>query len=299
MARAPDRSISLDPEPATAALRRTRRPPARRPRRPLPGWCWLITGLLIGWLLIGWLLWPVQWTNSQPWDLSPAYQQTYVQLVADRYSYDQNLGLAEDALRGWDRAAVNELLVQMQSTAPDAAARRRLAQLAAALSLPGGDQSLASIFSQGGVWLALALAVLPIIVAVSLILLARLRPPAPPAASDELSTDAEAGLEELLADLQLDAENGPAAEPDAPSNPVNPENPQPPPEEEEPEQTQDPNNMLGDLASLFEEEDTSLIVLETLCKGMPDIAVEDLLRQGREVMRRFREERPRRDSERT
>jgi hypothetical protein len=305
MARAPDRSTPLDAELAgrlaDAPVTAPRRAPTRRPRRrPLPGWLWLIAGLLIGWLLIGWVIWPVQWTNASPWQLGAVYQQTYLQLVADRYGYDQDLALAEEALHGWDRTAVNNLLVQMQSTVPEAAARQRLANLAAALRLPGGEQSLMdSIFGQGGVWLALALATLPIVAAIGLVVSAKLRSSAPPAQSAELAADTEAELEELLADLQLDGAGGPAPESDVSTSVVNSESTHPPQEdegeEEEEEQPQDSNSILADLASLFEEEDTSLVALEALCKGLPDIAADELLRQSREVLRRFKEDRPRRN----
>jgi small subunit ribosomal protein S3 len=44
---------------------------------------------------------------------------------------------------------------------------------------------------------------------------------------------------------------------------------------------------LGDLASLFEEEDTSINVLEAFCKGMPDISVDELLTMGDNIARQI------------
>lgn len=288
--------------------RRTRRSVslAERARR-LPWWVWLAAGLLVGWLVIGWLIWPVKWTNSDLWDLSPRNQKTVLQLVADRYWTDRDLALAEATLGSWDRAAVNSLLVTMQAEIISPDARERLAALSQALNLPGGEQSLLdSIFNQDGILLALGIAVLPMFIAVGLIVSSQLRA-RPQAAAGEaaLADNEEAELEELLADVQL--ENIPAGgpgeasgqQPDQAAAPGE----QPPgqaeatgeeEEEEEEENAVDANNPLGDLASLFAEEDTSVAQLEMMCKGLPDISVDDLLTRTRDSLRRFREERPRR-----
>lgn len=271
----------------------------------IPKWVYLIAGVLIGWLVIGWWLWPVRWTNSDPWEMSAKNQQNFVQLVADRYWYDRDLTQAENTLNGWDRAEVNSLLVALQAETIDAAARDHLDALSQALSLPGGQQSLlASIFSQEGIIFALAIAALPMFIAIGLVVATRLSARSVSAKGEAGAEDQEADLEELLADVQLDegmigggpgpegavagAEPGQENKPDEKQPGQEEEEKE---EEEEDEETIDANNPLGDLASLFAEEDTSLASLEALCKGMPELVIDDMLNTARNILRRFKEER--------
>ncbi len=296
------------PEVTVRPPRRARRSVslAERARR-LPWWVWLAAGLLVGWLVIGWLIWPVKWTNSDLWDLSPRNQRTVLQLVADRYWTDRDLALAEATLGSWDRADVNSLLVTMQAEIISPEARDRLAALSQALNLPGGQQSLLdSIFNQDGILIAFGIAVLPLFIAIGLIINSQLRARPQAAAGEEaLADNEEAELEELLADVQLEnipvGGPGEAAgqQPDQAAAPGE----QPPgqteatgedEDQEEDENAVDANNPLGDLASLFAEEDTSVAQLEMMCKGLPDVSVDDLLARTREMLRRFRDERPKR-----
>ena len=295
----------------------TPRPPRRRRRplslaervRGLPKWVLFLTGLAIGWLVIGWLVWPIQWTNSDPWDMTVKNQKAFVQLVADRYWTDRDLAQAEATLGSWDRDAVNTLLVTLQAETIDVDARQRLAALTQALQLPGGEQSmLASILNQEGVLIALAIATLPMFIAVGLVISSRVKTkPGGTTEDGEAAADdddEEAELEELLADVQLEAGQmgmviGPDGLPEQPGAPgdVPPDQQQQQEEatneeEESEESGHDPNNPLGDLASLFAEEDTSVAQLELLSKGMPEIDIDELLAKARELVRRFREERP-------
>src|SRR3972149_4068337 len=57
-----------------------------------------VLGLAIGLPMLGWWLWPVQWTNAAPGDLTATYQREYVQLVADSYALNQNAELAKSRL---------------------------------------------------------------------------------------------------------------------------------------------------------------------------------------------------------
>lgn len=288
-------------------------PPRRRVRRSvslterlrrLPKWVLFLAGLAIGWLVIGWVIWPVHWSNSDPWEMTAKNQKAFVQLVADRYWSDRDLAQAEATLGSWNRNDVNSLLVAMQAETIDVEARQRLDALTQALKLPGGEQSLlASIFGQEGVLIALLIATLPIFMAVGLVVSSRLN--AKSAAEDEgeepAKEDGEAELEELLADVQLEAgqavvlgPDGTPVQPAGPGGELTPEQQEEAKEEEEAsEEGPDPNNPLGDLASLFAEEDTSVAQLELLSKGMPDINIDELLGKMRDVLRRFHEERPR------
>jgi len=105
---------------------------------PLPtvGAAFLI-GLLVGWLAIGWWLWPVGWTEADPWDLRPEHQDQYLSLVARAYS--RNPDQARKALAGWDSAPLSHLLTDLQSRTTDPEARQQLTDLALVLGLPRGE----------------------------------------------------------------------------------------------------------------------------------------------------------------
>ncbi len=60
-----------------------------------------VFGLFVGWLLIGWVLFPVQYTDADPWDLRPSAKEQYVAVVADSFSVNHDLPLARERLRGF------------------------------------------------------------------------------------------------------------------------------------------------------------------------------------------------------
>jgi len=104
---------------------------------PLPaiGVAFLV-GLLLGWLAIGWWLWPVSWTDTDPWDLRTEHQKRYVGLVVRNYTGSRNADQARESLAGWDKRALSDLLVTMQDQASDLESSQQLAELALALELP-------------------------------------------------------------------------------------------------------------------------------------------------------------------
>jgi len=97
-----------------------------------------LAGVLLGWLVIGWWLWPVKWTETDPWDLRTEYQERYITLVARDYDRTKDTAQAREALAGWDKGALANLLAVMQDRAPDYETRQQLADLASALELPQG-----------------------------------------------------------------------------------------------------------------------------------------------------------------
>jgi|GEM_PF-867978 len=140
-----------------------------------------LAGLLLGWLAIGWWIWPVSWTDADPWDLRAEHQERYVDLVAKGYAQARDAKQAKEALAGWDEETLADLLTTMQDQAPDSEARRQLADLALTLGLPRSEaiappglrtspavpplrSRLVAVFVTAGV--ALAVAVL-VIVAIS------------------------------------------------------------------------------------------------------------------------------------
>jgi hypothetical protein len=128
-----------------------------------------VAGLVLGWVIIGWWLWPVRWTNCEPWHLRPEYQRTYVALVAESYWQTGDVARARGALDGWSDEALARLLATMRSDAPTQAERQHLTDLAEALALPetqGGE--LASLLDQRTVVLSALLSALPLVLAIIL-----------------------------------------------------------------------------------------------------------------------------------
>jgi hypothetical protein len=60
----------------------------------------LVLGLLLGMALF-WGLFPVQWTDAQPYDLAPQARAQYIGLVADSYKLYKDPALAAEYLNGW------------------------------------------------------------------------------------------------------------------------------------------------------------------------------------------------------
>ncbi|MBI3761771.1 MAG: hypothetical protein HY260_07895 [Chloroflexi bacterium] len=88
-------------------------------------------GLIIGLPLLGWWLWPVQWTNAAPSDLTATYQREYIQLVADSFALNQNVELAKTRIKYLGSAAPNALQAALNST--QGADNLRIVNLAAAV----------------------------------------------------------------------------------------------------------------------------------------------------------------------
>lgn len=60
-----------------------------------------LIGLLIGWMVLGWWVWPVQWTDAYPSDLTAADRAAYVQMVADAYARRPDVAVAVDRLKSF------------------------------------------------------------------------------------------------------------------------------------------------------------------------------------------------------
>ena len=269
----------------------TGQPPAEPQARPLVKRSWrfhpaviFVAGLLVGWLVIGWLLWPVQWSNSDPWQLSPKYQRMFVSMVAEEFWKTSNLSRVGEAVGGWNRDDLTQLLSTMQRETVDAEARRRLAALSEALKLPGVEgSSLTTLLGQQGILISVMLAAVPLLVAAALVVspLLRKRGQTPAEELPGAEEQSEQSLEELLTDVSIE-------EPAAEARPAEAQQAQEIKEEQEreakpEEDSSEQSSDLGDLASLFEEEDTSLATLEAFCKGMPDFAADDLLANATQV----------------
>ncbi|MBP8002618.1 MAG: hypothetical protein KA314_26860 [Chloroflexi bacterium] len=95
-----------------------------------------LLGVILGWLVIGWWLWPVEWINVDPWQLSAEGQRAYLAAVAEGYALTGDVTVMQARLNGWDGEAVAQLLAFMIESTPDAAAQQTLNNLREALALP-------------------------------------------------------------------------------------------------------------------------------------------------------------------
>ncbi len=246
-------------------------------------------GVLAGWLVLGWWLLPVQWNNSTPWQLDPAYQRTYIALVADKLWLTTDVAQAQNDLRGWDNTDLQARLTQMQRETTDPEARKHLATLSDALKMSTPDTSLvSSLFSQQIVIVALLLSLIPILIAVGVLTVPALRRRTElpePVVVDELAEEAK--LEELLGDTQLVEPGVEEKDKDKKEEKKEDEKKEEKPPEDEPSESAD--SSLGDLSNLFEEEDTSLTALENFCKGLAEVSADQLLSNALDLRRKLRE----------
>jgi hypothetical protein len=101
-------------------------------------------GVLLGWMVIGWWLWPVKWINTDPWDLRPEHQRTFIDLVAEDYWRTKDVSRAKRALAGWDEEALADLLATMQYRASSDKERQKLSALAEVIELPESEVLLST-----------------------------------------------------------------------------------------------------------------------------------------------------------
>ncbi len=240
-------------------------------------------GLLLGWLVIGWWLWPVGWTDTDPWDLRPQHQRTFVVLVAEDYWRTNDMRRAQDMLAGWDTQALRRLLDQMQAESSSPEERQHLVALAEALQIPVSESALlSSVFSQKAIILTAVLSLLPLLAAVGLGFSLLLRRP----------SAEETELELLEAEGEMEGEEEGDLLPDAPELV---------PGEKTEEEKKDGGKLLADengeqgnadvqdlLNSLFEDDNEGLERLEALSKGLQDVSIDDLLKRVRDIHEKLR-----------
>lgn len=257
----------------------------RGSRRYLPGLTFLV-GLLVGWMVIGWLLWPVQWSNSEPWQLLPKHQRTFVRLVAEDYWLTGDISRARDALAGWDEEALAELMAAMENQASSPEERQHLIALAEALKIPDASESLlASLLSQKVILFSFAFSALPLVAAVVLAAYSLLR--SRPQHVEELLTEEELleeELEELLGQQEEKERTGQQEERRQEQEKQGAEEEEEKSEEDE-EEDEDTSPWVQDLvADLFDEDDTEITRLENLCKKLPDIEASNLMELAKKIV---------------
>ena len=126
-----------------------------------------VVGLGVGWVVLGWMVWPVQWSDTDPWDLRPQFQRWYVRLVAEDYHRAKNATRVEAALAGWDPRALSELLQQMATESASLEEREFLLGLQDAL---GSTETRlpVSMFGRRTIIFSAALAVLALVAAAAI-----------------------------------------------------------------------------------------------------------------------------------
>lgn len=95
----------------------------------------LIIGLIIGLPILGWYVFPVQWYDSDPFDLRQEYKEAYVSMLADSYTLNTNVALARQRVAGWDPEDLGQVIGQLKAKAGDGAQVQRLDNLAAVLGV--------------------------------------------------------------------------------------------------------------------------------------------------------------------
>jgi heme/copper-type cytochrome/quinol oxidase subunit 2 len=86
-----------------------------------------IVGLVIG-LFFAWVVWPVEWTDATPAQLSEPYQEAYVKMTAELFSLNGNDEMVRQALGGWGG---DTLACELAASSPDSAEQARLQAVAA------------------------------------------------------------------------------------------------------------------------------------------------------------------------
>ncbi len=96
-----------------------------------------VAGLFLGWLAIGWWLWPVQWVNTDPWDLKPGFKRHYIFMAAESYAINANPELLKERFKGWPPEDLAALLNELKKENPtDLVLQSRLDAIKSALNLP-------------------------------------------------------------------------------------------------------------------------------------------------------------------
>lgn len=67
-------------------------------------------GVGVGWFALGWWLYPVVWVDAAPPDLSPSYQDIYINLIIDSYLLNQDMELVKSRLAPWADDEIIQLL---------------------------------------------------------------------------------------------------------------------------------------------------------------------------------------------
>lgn len=123
-------------------------------KKSLQSLFFILIGLVLGTglgLFIGWVAWPIEFSDASLAVLQSEYQADYVQMVADVYAHDQDLGSATRRLESLGlnyQTFVLDTLNNQLLGERDLAKLQRLAQLANDLGL--SSPAIAPLLAPGG-----------------------------------------------------------------------------------------------------------------------------------------------------
>jgi hypothetical protein len=248
--------------------------------------------LILEWIVLGSIVWMTQWGGMSPSQQAQSRDRMFrVTLAAEKFWRTGDSIQVEKDLADIRRDDLARTMSTLFSETTDPAARLHLTALSAVLRVDTAEPALtSSLLSQSGILFGILVSTVPLLAAVAVVALPHIRKPKKTEEERLLEQttqrlQAEGGdggggevLEELVADVEAEGEvGGPEV-----IGETKPEEEQAPSQEAE---ESDPG--LGDLASLFEEEDTSISALESFCKGLPEINIDELVARGREVVERL------------
>ncbi|MCD6520723.1 MAG: hypothetical protein J7M05_12475 [Anaerolineae bacterium] len=242
-----------------------------------------VLGLLVGWFVLGWWIWPVRWTNTDPWDLREEHQIHFLMFLAEDYWYNADIRQVQKALDGWDRQALEETLnkaLHQRELTPER--RQHLEALAEALDLPLAETSLwSTLLANKGFLIATFLSALPMLLAVGLIFspllkgakIERKQIVAQPVEEEQEEEQEKEDLaeDELWMEDGLDEEEEGEGEEDDEGLIVE-------------EETEEVDEEVSDvLSSFFDEDDQSLEQLQALAKDLPELDVRELAEMAKRI----------------
>lgn len=239
---------------------------------------------------------PVPQTAYAPSEWTDDYKKLYITWVASQYWRTGDATQAQKALAPWSRDDLAKQLVDLQRSTKDTETRRNLLILTEVLHLPFSESSLVLfIVEQPGIVFGVLVAAIPLLLVSGAMTMPRIRRIRKrifkrigiKVVEEEETAAGTQPVEESLDDMlaQVQATDAEAAATAAPGQQEEKKKEEKSAEEEADEQS----SGLSDLASLFEEEDTSIGALEAFCKGMADINVDELLTTGANILYQLRE----------
>jgi len=257
-------------------------------------------------LLIGWVMGSANQPKTAAWHTSPQYEKMYLAMVADKYARTGDLAQVQRDLAGASPAEVARILDSLQRETTDTTRRQRLAALADTVRPPVTQTSYVPLLINQPVFLlSLFFSLTPMLVALGLVIGPYVRQQLRATEGKNMPAGQTGGV--VTGDTLPETDGAPidpnapvVGAPDmveqtpeaggaAPATPTEEEQKKKEEEEEEEEQQQEQDGGLGDLASLFEEEDTSLAALENFCKGLPDVNVDVLIANAKETTKSLKE----------
>lgn len=308
---------------STAEPNYWRRAPAPQRKKSVGGtlarfMIFLVLGLMLGGA-IGWILFPIELQAILPNATETNQTRQLVLAVADKYWRNLDAVQAQKELTGYDPEELAVIVGVILQETKSRDTRAHVAALAQALDLDMPDSSGVAILGQPLMWLAVLAALVPIALGVWLVLLPAWRERK---AEQERLAEAEDGVGAqvggepqgataavanggVAAIIGEDgvpvAMNGAApasteaifGTPGAAAAEAQPQGGAPLPplqaevkeegEEEAEEKGKEQNNILKDIANLFEEEDLALSALEGLVRNLPEISIDTVRDHARDI----------------